>query len=178
MTENTWVYQESLTSKKTTALFLGLSILSASLCVWHALAVRFDLFCWFMIFLTLFFIFYTINYQRLDIRLSSDALKLNFGVFHWRVPLEKISDFKMDDQLSLLARYGGAGIHFMFVGTRYRASFNFLEYPRIVISFKQPIGPIKDLSFSSRQPQKLLTQLHNTIIAKKINQAERMGITL
>mgnify|MGYP000900013350 CR=1 FL=1 len=31
-------------------------------------------------------------------------------------------------------RYGGAGIHFMSIRGRYRASFNFLEYPRVVIA--------------------------------------------
>jgi hypothetical protein len=56
-------------------------------------------------------------------------------------------------------RNGGAGIHFMLVNGRYRASFNFLEHPRVVIRFRNKIGPVVDLSFSTTQPEKVLAHL-------------------
>jgi len=56
-------------------------------------------------------------------------------------------------------QYGGAGIHFMFINKRYRASFNFLEYPRIVVALKKKSGPVCDLSFTTRHPEKVLQLL-------------------
>jgi hypothetical protein len=53
-------------------------------------------------------------------------------------------------------KYGGAGIHFMFIRDRYRASFNFLEYPRVVIAFKKKVGPVRDISFSTRKPEDVI----------------------
>jgi hypothetical protein len=53
-------------------------------------------------------------------------------------------------------RYGGAGIHWMMVHGRYRASFNFLEYPRVVVRFKQKRGLVQDVSFSTRQPEEVI----------------------
>ena len=52
-------------------------------------------------------------------------------------------------------KYGGAGIHFMTVHNRYRASFNFLEYPRVVIAFKKKVGLVRDISFSTRRPEEV-----------------------
>jgi len=44
------------------------------------------------------------------------------------------------DDIPMLMRMGGAGIHFMLIRKRYRASFNFLEHPRVVIAFKKKEG--------------------------------------
>lgn len=102
------------------------------------------------------FLFYVLNYPVLRIRLTPAALELRFGVFRWRVPLENVADCRLDAGLALLQRCGGAGIHFIFVRGRYRASFNFLEHPRLVIAFKHPRGPVRDLSFSTGKPEELL----------------------
>jgi hypothetical protein len=59
-----------------------------------------------------------------------------------------------------LLKYGGAGIHFMTVNQRYRASFNFLEYPRVVIALKHKRGLIHDLSFSTQNPEQVIQVLH------------------
>lgn len=157
------LYQESLFSTKTFLLFLTLSCICSCLWVWRALTVKFDLLVGLFVFLDLFFTFYTFNYRRLDICLTYNALQLKFGLFRWRVPLDNIASYKMDDDLSPLMRYGGAGIHFMFINGRYRASYNFLEYPRVVISFKRKVGPAKELSFSTNQPYNLLAKLGKAV---------------
>lgn len=51
----------------------------------------------------------------------------------------------------------------MFVHNRYRASFNFLEHPRIVIAFKEKVGLIQDISISTRRPEELTQSLQNAI---------------
>ena len=62
-------------------------------------------------------------------------------------------------------KYGGAGIHFMMIGKRYRASFNFLEYSRVVIALKNKVGLVQDISFSTRQPEEILKLVREAISA-------------
>jgi hypothetical protein len=100
------------------------------------------------------------------IRLSHEALALKFGLFRWKVPLENIASGSLDD-LPALLKYGGAGIHFMTVRGRYRASFNFLEYPRIVIALRRKAGPVRDISFSTRQPEEILSLLQEAISTRR-----------
>jgi hypothetical protein len=69
--------------------------------------------------------------------------------------LHNVEGCRLDD-LPVLMRYGGAGIHFMFIRRRYRASFNFLEHPRVVISLKRRAGPVRDVSFSTRRPDEVI----------------------
>jgi len=108
--------------------------------------------------------FYVLNYRTLEIILTPQALSLRFGVFTWRVPLENIAAIE-PDELPPLMRYGGAGIHGMLIGGRYRASFNFLEYPRLELRFKRQVGPLQDLSFSTHQPEALQRLVNDLIRA-------------
>ncbi len=71
--------------------------------------------------------------------------------------MENIQSITPDDDLPALNKYGGAGIHFMFVRGRYRASFNFLEYPRLAVTFKRKVGPVQELSFSTRQTEEIMS---------------------
>jgi hypothetical protein len=153
-------YEEKVSSRKTRALFLALTLLFLSLLVWRlvagpgALAVVF--FCLFGAFL-----FYSLNYRTLVIRLDRGSLKLSFGVFTWTVPTDNIAACRLDD-LTWLQRMGGSGIHFMSVRRRYRISFNFLEHPRLVVGLKRKAGPVRDVSFSTRHPDEILRLIrHN-----------------
>jgi hypothetical protein len=63
---------------------------------------------------------------------------------------------------------GGAGIHFMVVGKRYRASFNFLEHPRVVIALKRKAGLVRDVSFSTRRPVDVLRLIQKAVSAIRV----------
>jgi hypothetical protein len=110
------------------------------------------------------FLFYTINYRTLVIQISQDHVRIKFGIFSWRIPFSNIASYQLDDDIPWLMRNGGAGIHFMFVNGRYRASFNFLEHPRVVIGFKKKFGLVADISFSTGQPDKILTHLEKLVL--------------
>lgn len=92
-----------------------------------------DLLASVLLFFSCFFLFYSVNYRILVIRLTSKSLKLSFGIFRYAIPLDKVHECQLDDDLSLLMKYGGAGIHFMCIRNRYRVSFNFPEHSRVVI---------------------------------------------
>jgi hypothetical protein len=166
ITKDDLTYDERVTSNWTLMLFLGLTILFLMLFVWRVGAggpgvlavVFFIFFC--------FFLFYSVNYRTLRIHLNRQALKLKFGIFTWTVPLDNVAGCQLDE-LPVLMKYGGAGIHFMTVRKRYRASFNFLEHPRVVIELERKAGPVQDISFSTRQPEKILALIQRAVSARK-----------
>ncbi len=149
------IYHEKLSSNRTEALFLGLTLLFLLLFAWRVAAAGLGFLACVLLFFFLMFLFYSLNYRTLTIRLTPDTLKLAFGLFTWRVPLDNVRDCRLD-KLPSLKRLGGAGIHFMTVDGRYRASFNFLEYPRVVLALNTKRGPVQDISFSTRRPEEIL----------------------
>lgn len=161
--DNPPTYLEKVTSRKTFLLFLALAVLCGVLFLGRLIAVRLDWLAVLLMLLSLIFLFYTLNYRVLDIQLDEEKLQLTFGLFTWRVPLSNIKEIQPDDQLPWLVRNGGAGVHFMVVHGRYRASFNFLEHPRVVITFKHKVGPVRELSFSTRQPVLLIKHLSQVL---------------
>ena len=159
---NEVLYYEKISSKRTGWLFLGLTTLFLLLFAWRVTTSGWNgLAVVFLVFSCLF-LFYSANYRILTIRITADSLKLSFGVFSWTVPLNNIESCALDE-IPALMKYGGAGIHFMFIEKRYRASFNFLEYPRVVVAFKRKVGPVRDISFSTRQPMEVLWIIQRAI---------------
>jgi hypothetical protein len=149
------IYDESVSSNRTEALFLALASLFACLTLRGRQTRRRGLFSAVTLSLAIFFLFYSINFRTLRIRLTSERLELKFGIFRWTVPLDHIEEVGLDE-LPALMRLGGAGIHFMSIRDRYRASFNFLEHPRVVIALKRQMGPVRDISFSTRRPEDII----------------------
>jgi Ca2+/Na+ antiporter len=147
-------YVERVSSRRTEALFVLLTLLFLLLFIWRA-SVR-GAGGWAVVFACFFafFLFYSLNYRTLIIRLSEQALQLNFGLFTWNIPLENVEACFADK--TSLWRIGGAGIHFTWLGGRYRAMFNFLEHPRLVIALKIKKGPVRDIAFSTRRPDELM----------------------
>ena len=160
------LYQEKLKSNKTEGLFIGLTILFLTLFLWYWRTHPDNTFRYFYLVVLLFFLFYSINYRILSIGLSSQCLLLTFGLFSWTIPISNIADCRLD-HLSSLMKYGGAGIHFMTIRNRYRASFNFLEYPRVMIALKEKKGQVRDISFSTRNPDEILRLLQANISQEK-----------
>ncbi len=62
-----------------------------------------------------------------------------------------------------MLRIGGAGIHFTWIKGKYRAFFNFLEYPRVVIFLKKKHGVVCEIAFSTEQPEKVIEIIRNGV---------------
>lgn len=156
------VYQEKISSIKTSILFLLLMLAFLFLSALHWISTGVD---WLTIILSILFgifLFYVLNYRVLVIEITAKALCLRFGIFTWTVPISNIANCQIDEIPTFL-KLGGAGIHFMFVRGRYRASFNFLEHPRVVIAFKQKAGLVRDISFSTRHPGDVIRSILGAI---------------
>jgi len=159
---SSYSYHERISSPATSALFLMLTLLFSLLFAWRVSIASFDTLAVILFCFAIVFLFYTINYRILSIQITPQTLKLRFGVFTWTERLDNIESCAIDHLLWLL-QYGGAGIHFMTVRERYRASFNFLEYPRVVIALKRKRGLVRDLSFSTRQPENVIQYLRGVV---------------
>ena len=164
-----FLYDERISSNKTEALFLALTLIFSLLFIWRMSVSGLDALAVVFLCFAGFFLFYSLNYKVLMIQLTSEVLKLTFGIFTWKVPLDNIAECYLDE-IPVFMRMGGAGIHFMIIRQRYRASFNFLEYPRVVITFKRKVGPVRDISFSTRQPDQVLQLIRNATSANMSTQ--------
>jgi Ca2+/Na+ antiporter len=155
MVDNSLIYHEKLSSYRTAALFLALTLLFGLLFAWQVTTSSFDTLAVLSLCFAVIFLFYTLNYTTLVVQISPQSLRLKFGIFTWTERLDNITSWTLD-QLPWFLQYGGAGIHFMTAHGRYRASFNFLEYPRLVLTLKHKRGLVRDLSFSTQHPQQVI----------------------
>ena len=158
-------YEEKISSMWTELLFLALALIFLLLSIWRLTAVAFDVLTVVCLFFFVVFTFYSLNYYRLIIRISNNEVRLAFGIFSWTVPFSDIEGIQSDDNLPALYKYGGAGVHFFLTGNRYRVSFNFLEYSRVAIRLKQKVGPVTDVSFSTRRPEEVIR-----LITERVNE--------
>ena len=166
------IYNERVSSNRTEALFVALTLLFFTMLIWRMNAGSLDLLAAVFFCLFGFFFFYSVNYRTLIIRLTSESLKLTFGIFTWNVPLDNVEECYLDDT-PILMKMGGAGIHFMSIRKRYRASFNFLEHPRVVVAFKRKRWLVKDISFSTRRPDDVLRLIQEAVSANSAAQYGR-----
>lgn len=167
-------YQERVSSLRTSALFVGLCLAPLSLFVGRVQTAGFDGQSILLLALAAFFLFYSLNYRTLVIRVSPNGLRLRFGLFEWTIPLESLEACS-PDPLSLW-RVGGAGIHFTSVGRRYRAMFNFLEHPRLVVALKVKKGPVRDIAFSTRKPAELMRLLEPLIASRLVSREDSPAV--
>ena len=156
------IYHEKITSTGTSLLFLFLAILFFLLCGWRVSAVGWRFFPGLFLFLGVLFTFYVVNYRSLEILVTNEKLILNFGIVPWKTNLDNILMVELDDSPAVI-KFGGAGVHFAFVKGMYRAFYNFLEYPRLLVHFKKKQGLAQALVFTTKQPDKMLEILGSRI---------------
>ena len=159
---NELLFTEKISSNRTLVLFLALMLLFLLLFIWRMTTVGLDILALASLFFSIIFLFYVVNYRMLEVYLTHQHLRLKFGIFTWTEQLSNIAGCALDE-IPWLKRMGGAGIHFMFVRKRYRVSFNFLEYPRVVLALKRKRGLVQDVSFSTRRPEEILKLLGDAI---------------
>jgi hypothetical protein len=153
-------YHERISSNRTEAIFLVLTLLFLVLSIWRVNTSGRDILTAVFFGLFIFFLFYSLNYRTLVVRLTQKTIELRFGLFTWTIAMENIENCYQDN--ASLWRIGGAGIHFSWFQEKYRAMFNFLEYPRVVIALKTKRGPVKEIAFSTPQPDKVLQFIRET----------------
>jgi uncharacterized membrane protein YdbT with pleckstrin-like domain len=161
------IYTEEVRSTRTSALFAGFAVIFLVLFAWRYSAVGWKFTPGLFLFLAIFFLFYLINYRILRIRITHQALRLQFGLVNWTSDLENIRSCQLDDP-PLWIKYGGAGVHFAQVGGIYRAFYNFLEHPRVLVVFWKKQGLVQGISFTTRQPERILEVLEQ----RRVNRAE------
>ena len=153
-TSDCLIYEEKVTSLRTEVLFIALAVLCLALFAWRVAHAGFGILTVGCLFLFVMFFFYSLNYRVLVIRISTDGLKLKFGLFGWTIPWQAV-EYAYADETSLW-RISGAGIHFSFFNRRYRAMYNFLEYPRVVVTLREKRGLVREVAFSTERPDEIM----------------------
>jgi len=154
-------YTERLSSPRTHLLFTTLTMLFLGLFAWSWYIVSWNSWTMFFLCIAVFFLFYSINYRILKIYISTESLQLKFGIFTWTIPIANIKNSYIDEDT--IWRFGGAGIHFMFIKGKYRAFFTFLEYPRVVISLKKKKGPVHEIAFTTQHPEQIMGIIQSSL---------------
>lgn len=149
------LYSEKIRSNKTSLLFVILALIFFALFAWRVSVVGLKFAPLLFVFLGLFFTLYIVNYRILEISITDQDLQLKFGLVRWRTDLSNIQACLLDDSTAII-KYGGAGVHFAFIRGEYRAFYNFLEYPRMLIRFKKKQGLVRALVFTTQQPDQVL----------------------
>lgn len=155
-------YVEEVRSNWTSALFACLGTLSLALFSWRLSAVGWRFLTDLFLFLGIFFFLYTVNYRVLRIEIDGGRLSLQFGLLRWRTEFSRMADCQLDDSPWWI-KYGGAGVHFAMVRGKYRVYFNFLEHPRVLVSLSVRQGPVRQICFTTRQPDQVLALLKKEI---------------
>lgn len=156
------LYREKVRSWKTSLLFLILTLIFFSWFLWRVNEVGFLALPIVCLCMALVFLFYVFNYWALQITITEENLQLKFGVVGWKTALSNIKQADWDNSPPLI-KYGGAGVHFAYVNRRYRAYYNFLEHPRLVITFHDKQGLVQELVFTTRQPEQVLEILQERV---------------
>ena len=149
------LYNEKVRSNKTSLLFVLLAMIFFALFGWRFSVVGFRFIPGLYVFIGLVFCFYVINFRELEISITDQKLQLKFGVIAWSSNIENIKSIIRYDP-PFWIKYGGAGVHFAMVDGDYKAFYNFLEYPRVMVGFHQKQGWVQSLVFTTRQPDKIL----------------------
>lgn len=148
------VYEEIVTSQRTSVLFVVLMLLFFSLFAWRVTAVGIGLSTIIFVCLFIMFLFYSLNYRTLIIQITSTSVSLKFGIFKWSIPRNTIEKCYLDN--TSLWRIGGAGIHFTIIQKKYRAMFNFLEHQRVVLLLSKKKGLVREIAFSTKRAEEIL----------------------
>jgi hypothetical protein len=96
-----------------------------------------------------------------QIYITPETLQLTFGIFTWKIAVTNIESCYLDK--TSLWRIGGAGIHFTWIKGKYRAFWNFLEYPRVAVMLKRKKGAVREIAFSTRHPGQVTEHIQSRI---------------
>ena len=117
---------------------------------------------WFYLLMFLWFSVLTIfvlNFRRLEIRITTQSIKLGYGIFKPSIPWSNVQSCYLDKSSNI--SYGGWGMRIARVNNKWRRVFNVIGYPRVVIELKQ--GRFKELVFSSSKPEEVMLIINQQI---------------
>ncbi|MEM3396620.1 MAG: hypothetical protein QW620_06400 [Thermoplasmata archaeon] len=107
---------------------------------------------WLFLFLTLLLIGLTLNFRKLEIRMTPKFIYVGFGIFRHQIPWKYVENCSIDEPSFL--KYGGLGLRIRHVGGKWRIIYNAIWSPLVVLSLND--GRIKEFGFSTNKPEEVL----------------------
>ena len=151
------IYEEKIFSKWTRIILLVKFLFILFLSVFLILVKpeepmeRTVLFILFFVLLLLLAVM--INFNTLNIKMTSRFILVGYGIFKDKILWENIEDCYLDKASAI--RYGGWGIRIGRVDRKWRKVYSTLGEPRIVLSLKND-KHFKEFVFSTKNPEKVM----------------------
>jgi len=92
------------------------------------------------------------NFRRLNISITSQGVKVSFGMIRRSIPWGEVEDCYPDETVAL--GYGGWGIRVAKVRGKWRLAYTVVGHSRVVLSLR--MGRFREFVFSTRNPQEVL----------------------
>jgi hypothetical protein len=107
---------------------------------------------WFFMLIGLLFLGIALNFRKLRIELSPQAVMVSYGIVQRTIPWEAIARCYRDEVSSI--RYGGWGIRIGWVQGNWRLVYNTPGAPRVVLALKH--GWFGEFVFSTKNPEEVM----------------------
>lgn len=115
---------------------------------------------YFFLIMFIFLFILTLNFSRLIIRVSFQAVTVGYGIIKKRIPMENIEDCEIDKTPAV--RYGGAGIRTARIKGEWVLVYNVVGGPRCVLKLKE--GRIKKFVFSTKNPEEIVNVIKGQLV--------------
>jgi hypothetical protein len=106
------------------------------------------------------FLFLTLNFIRLVIRVTYQDITVRYGIFRRRIGWENIEDAYIDDTPAI--KYGGAGIRTARITGEWVLVYNVVGGPRCVLKLKE--GRFKRFVFSTKNPEEVINVIRGQLV--------------
>ena len=149
------IYEEKIFSKLFTGIFVLIPIIFLFLLSYQALIEPIGAHPapnWFFLLMFLFFLGITINFSRYSLKMTSNAIKVSYGLSKHSILWNNIADCYLDT--TSIRSYGGWGIRVANVNGQWRLGYNVVGYPRVLLSLKQ--GRFREFVFSTNNPEEVI----------------------
>lgn len=143
------IFQKGLTTLLTVITFIFL-VLSIYLAFFESLGNQVLIVIFFAMFLL--FVFVTITFNTLDIKITSEFIRVSYGIIKRQISWERVEDCYLDE--ASVIRYGGWGIRIGKFREKWRLVYNVVGSPRVVLLLKE--GRFREFVFSTKNPDEVI----------------------
>jgi hypothetical protein len=150
-----YIYEEKVFAKIIGGMLGAVTVMMVIILIWQVMFTSLDEVEWLpILFITMFFLFLflTLTFSRLIIRVSFQGVTVSFGIIKKSIPWENIEGIEIDETSAI--KYGGAGIRTARIKGEWVLVYNVIGGPRCALRLKE--GRFKRFVFSTKNPEEVV----------------------
>jgi hypothetical protein len=144
-------------------MLAAVTVMMFIILIYQSMFTSFDEKTWMSIlFVIMFlvFLFLTINFSRLIIRVNFQGITVAYGIIKKTIPWENIEGIEIDKTSAI--KYGGAGIRTARIKGEWVLVYNVIGGPRCVLKLKE--GRFKKFVFSTKNPEEVVNVVKGQMV--------------